>query len=166
MPDVETYAAAAAAAGVITWLAWKLKGAAAKPPAPNPQASVRALGDLLEELRKTGRSMTESLDRRSAELKALVAEADRRIETLKGLPAAHPAPSPAAPPAADPGRDVSPEMKKVFDDVYVQADRGRAVTEIARETGLNKTAVSLILGLREMHRHQTDDAPGRSGAPR
>ena len=171
MPSLETYAAAASVAGVGTWLVWKLK-AAGRAPTPNPQASVRALGDLLEEIRKTSRSMADSMDRRAVELKALVAEADRRIETLKGLQTAPVQPvqaaqaSPGAGPEADLARDVSPEMKKVFDDVYRQADQGRAVTDIARENGLNKTAVSLILGLREMHRHQTDDAPGRSGAPR
>jgi len=169
--SLETYLAAAAVASVGTWLAWKLKGNR-KAPASDPRASVKALGDLLEELRRTSRSMAESMDRRAAELKKLVAEADRRIEILhKGLETApaqivQPAP-PSASALPDPLRDVSPEMKKVFDDVYVQADQGRPVTDIARETGLNKTAVSLILGLREMHRHQsTDAAPGRSGAPR
>ena len=164
MLDAETVVAAAAAAGVITWLAWKLKASRAVP-APSPQGSVRALGDLLEELRKTSRSMAESMDRRSAALKALVAEADRRIETLKGLQAA--GVQAVLPPVVSdthPSRDVNPEMKKVFDEVYAQADRGRPVTDIARESGLNKTAVTLILGLREMHRQP--DAPGRSGAPR
>ncbi len=164
--SLETYLAAAAVAAVGGWLAFRLKGT--KAPAPNPQASVRALGDLLEELRRTSKSMTESLDRRAAELKVLVAEADRRLEALKAAPSPT-VPSAPAPAASVPDLavDVSPEMKAVFDSVYEQADRGRPVTDIARETGLNKTAVTLILGLREMHRPPAPDAaPGRTGAPR
>ena len=164
MPSPEAYLAAASVAAVGTWMAWKLRD---RPTRPAP--SVRALGDLLEELRKTSRAMAESMDRRAAELKVLIAEADRRIEAMKRQPA--PAglvpPPPQVASIPDVGSDVSPEMKAVFDTVYEQADQGRAVTDIARETGLNKTAVTLILGLREMHRPRTEDAaPGRSGAPR
>ena len=67
-----------------TWLAWRLKTPNA--PTPNPQGPVRALGDLLEELRKTSRAMAESMDRRSAELKTLVSEADGRIAVLTAAP--------------------------------------------------------------------------------
>ena len=166
MPDPVTLMLAASVATAGGWAYWKLGRGRAPSAARAPEAgSVRALGDLLEELRRTSRSMTESLDRRASELKVLIAEADRRLEALrKAPPPAVPSPAATIP---DVSGDVSPEMKAVFDRVYAQADGGRAVTDIARDTGLNKTAVTLILGLRAMHHPQSEDAaPGRPLSPR
>ena len=140
-------------------------------PAPRPEASIRALGDLLEELRKTGAAMTAGLDRRVVELKALTVEADRRIEALRALqtapvplPPAHRMPPPAERPlpepvTVDPG--VARELRATFDQVYRLSDQGKALADIARETGLNKGAVTLILGLRKS---QAVDGPRSTGA--
>ncbi len=148
--------AALGGAGLVA-LWYARRGAAPKGPA-RQEGSPRAMGDLLEELKRVSQSMTASLDRRSTEIKALIAEADRRLARLEALgePARAPA-SPQRPPELP--SDASPEMKAVFESVYRQADGGRILTDIARETGLNKTAVSLILNLPAMQKQ-----PG--GSPR
>ncbi len=146
------------------WLLRKLRQPGDRPGARSG-APLKAMGDLLEELRRTSQSMTAGLDRRSAELKVLIAEADLRIEALKG--AAEGASSGSTPtgPVLDSEAETTPEMKAVFEAVYRQSDAGRQVTDIARETGLNKTAVSLILNLRGMRQREADGSR-RPGAAR
>ena len=123
-----------------------------------PEGAVRAMGDLLAELKRTSDSMASSLDRRAADLRALIAEADRRVsalETLRGE-----APPPSIPPLA-PAEDRSPDLQAAFEQVYALADAGKPLTEISRETQLNKGSVQLILGLRGMRK----GADGGSGPP-
>lgn len=131
-------------AGGGLWLLWRLRRATPAKPA-GPEAALRAMGDLLEELRRASQAMTANLDRRAADLKTLIAEADRRLEALKAATAA-PAPDGKS------SSDTAPEMQAVFETVYREADAGKPVVDIARETGLNKGAVTLILSLREMQR--------------
>ena len=126
-----------------------------------PDASVRAMGDLLAELKRTSDSMAASLDRRAADLRALIAEADKRLALLEA------APTPVVPPARpvsgppSPGDDVAPDLKAMFGVVYAKADEGKPVTEIARDTGLSKGSVQLILGLRDLQR-SSDGPPAAS----
>ena len=128
-------------------------GAFARP----PEGAVRAMGDLLAELKRTGDSMASSLDRRAADLKALIAEADQRLARIEEV---RRMPPPAPRPESVPG-DTATELKPVFEQVYALADAGKPLLEIARETQLNKGSVQLILGLREMRK----GAEGGSGPP-
>ena len=49
------------------------------------------------------------------------------------------------------GRDAElpADLRAVFETVYGKLDGGKPLTEIARETGLSKGAVNLLLGLRK-----------------
>ena len=123
-----------------------------------PEGAVRAMGDLLAELKRTSDAMASSLDRRSADLRTLIAEADRRLARAEEI-RREPVPQASAP------ADTASELKPVFEQVYALADSGKALTEIARETQLNKGSVQLILGLREMRR-TADGGPGPSGPSR
>lgn len=155
--------AAVGGMGLFALWAFKRRAPAAAPRSPRPEAaSVRALGGLLEELKRTNAWMVENLDRRASEIKALIAEADKRLARLEGLPKGEPPPAPPVPPLPDAG--TAPELKAVFETVYGKADHGKPLTEIARETGLSKGAVALILGLRQTQR--IPDGAHPAGPPR
>lgn len=131
-------------------------------PAPRESQAVKAMGDLLEEVRRTNQWMTENLDRRVAELKILLAEADRRADEMaQRARRAEPSMPPPAAPAGlpNPTDEVGPELRAVFETVYAKADHGKPLTDIARETGLNKGAVNLILGLRQAQRSPDGPVP-------
>jgi hypothetical protein len=157
--------AAVGGVGLFALWAFKRRAPATAPRATRPEvASLRALGNLLEELKRTNAWMVENLDRRAIELKVLLAEADQRLARLEALPKATP---PVAPPPSvpiDPAAETAPELKAVFDTVYGKADHGKPLTEIARETGLSKGAVTLILGLRQTQR--VPDGTHPAGPPR
>lgn len=153
---------AAVCGGGLLALWWVKRQPSRTPPGAfaGPSAgSIRAMGDLLAELKRTSDSMAESLDRRSADLKLLIAEADRRLTRIEEVRREVPAPPP------EPSADTATELKPVFDQVYALADAGKPVLEIARETQLNKGSVQLILGLREM-RKSADGGPGPAGPSR
>lgn len=126
------------------------------PPRPS-EGPVRAMGDLLAELKRTSDAMAASLDRRAADLRTLIAEADRRLARIEEVRREAPAEAPAAEPDG--------ELRPVFEQVYAMADAGKPLTEISRETQLNKGSIQLILGLREMQK-AADGGPGPSGPPR
>ena len=137
------------------WWVKRSPGPSARP--ARADASVRAMGDLLAELKRTSDAMALSLDRRAADLRALIAEADQRLARKEE-------PAPASRVPADPVEDVAPDLKAMFDVVYARTDEGKPLTEIARETGLSKGSVQLIQGLRDMKR--AADGPPAAGTPR
>ncbi len=153
-----------AVGGVGLFALWAFKRKTAPPPpkaSRSEAASVRALGDLLEELKRTNAWMVENLDRRVVEIRALLAEADQRLARLEGLPKAAPPAAPLPPGPVDPAAEAAPELKAVFETVYGKADGGKPLTEIARETGLSKGAVTLILGLRQTQHGSHPASPSR-----
>ena len=91
---------------------------------------------LFVQLQEFSRETLAKLDTKVRVLNELLTRAEARIEELKRLSAAAPA-APASKPA-------NPLHEKVFR----LADGGRASTDIAAETGLERGEVELILGLR------------------
>ena len=128
-------------------------------PVRPPEGAVRAMGDLLAELKRTSDSMASSLDRRAADLRTLIADADRRLALLEG------ARGPAIPSPAQ-AEERAPDLQAAFEQVYALADAGKPLTEISRETQLNKGSVQLILGLREMRKGVGDGGSGPATPPR
>ena len=106
------------------------------------QAARDSMEALMVQLQEFSRETVARLDTKVRALGELIVRAEARIEELKKLTAA----APAAPaPAAAPAKAANPLHGKVFR----LKDEGRAVADIASETGLERGEVELILGLRE-----------------
>jgi hypothetical protein len=116
-------------------------------------------GDLestMRELEQLAQRLGDDLDRRSAELTRLIAEADRRLAALKAAPArdATPAASPTIVVTTRPAPNrataadgvVSPD--ELSQRVYQLADQGSAPLDIARNLNEQVGKVELILALR------------------
>ena len=156
---------AAVCGGALLALWWIKRQPSRTPPGAfptrPPEGAVRAMADLLAELKRTSDSMASSLDRRAADLRALIAEADQRLARIEEVRRTSP---PAPRPESVPG-DTATELKPVFEQVYALADAGKPLLEIARETQLNKGSVQLILGLREMRKGAEGGGPGPARPP-
>jgi hypothetical protein len=129
----------------------------------------RQMESLLVELSEMTRQMTAQLDTRAAKLEALIHEADEKIarmqalrqeqgaaddgtvaalrKTLDAARTADESPRRAAiePPPAAPARDV---VDPAHEQVYVLADEGKSVSEIATTLRRPSGEIELILALR------------------
>jgi DNA-binding NarL/FixJ family response regulator len=118
------------------------------------RAVERQMSNLLIELTEMARTVSASLDTRSAKLEALLDEADKRIETLRAMNASSApiAPSNPAPLASrDEIANVEiplPRLDERHTEIYALADRGRTVPEIAAALGRPSGEIELILALR------------------
>jgi hypothetical protein len=104
------------------------------------RAVEKQMQNVLVELSEMARQITAQLDTRAAKLDALLKEADKKIEILRGGPppdAAFP-PPPASPESLDPRHA----------QIYTLADQGRSVQEIAQQLDRPSGEVELILALR------------------
>lgn len=109
------------------------------------------------ELVQLARRILAQVEARSAQLEALIADADERIAELRRLEERHPAlqdggaPRPgggASGAARPPAREPDHPAGGVTREVYALADRGLAPVEIARELDQHLGSVELILALR------------------
>lgn len=102
------------------------------------------LDGLTARLQEISREQIARMDTKMRMLNQLLAEADRKIEALKaagGAKDAAPVPDMPAPPP----RPSNP----LHDRIFLLADRGMPLSEIASASGLPQGEVELILGLRE-----------------
>ena len=154
-------------------VAWTLKRRARRsalldPPRRGGAADVElreSMDKLLVELQETSREINATIDTKTVVLNKLIEDADRRIETLKGLeksagsatgigatrPAARPEPAPR-PPSEESRRRAALER-----EILRLADEGKTELEIARATGVPRGEVELVLSLRR--------APDAEGGP-
>lgn len=95
------------------------------------------LRQMLVELEDLTRNFSEQLDARSSQLQKLIAEADRRIQDLRGATNHEPQP-------ASDGEQPDPLTRKV----YALADAGRTPLQIAQALDEQPGKVELILALR------------------
>ncbi|MFH1024668.1 MAG: hypothetical protein V1809_14900 [Planctomycetota bacterium] len=120
-------------------------------------AAGRSAAELLTEIEKAAREMNVTLDRRTRELERLIREADERIALMDESPAspcgvgapvtAGTASTVASPPPRSP--DAAARVLAVrYAAIYRLADAGSDVAAIARESGMPRGEVELILGLR------------------
>ena len=110
--------AAVGGVGLFALWAFKRRAPARAPRTSHSEAaSVRALGDLLEELKRTNAWMVENLDRRANEIKGLLAEADQRLSRLEGLPKEAPPSEPRPILSVDTAAAAATELKAVLDKV-------------------------------------------------
>ena len=112
---------------------------------------------LLIELQEASREINATIDTKTAVLNKLIADADRRIETLKALEKNAP-PSAAAGPAEPPLTEEARRRAALERDILRLAGEGKTELEIARLTGLPRGEVELVLSLRRM--------PGTEGGAR
>lgn len=139
-------------------------------------AGPQRLEALVDELLATAEATAIVVQEKAEALEAVIAQADRRIETLhRGAPAPEaavaasvaPAPAPAEPAApgptpapasapapepvlpAPPASEPGQELPEIHRAVYTLYDAGQDHTAIARRLGLTKGEVQLILGLRQ-----------------
>ena len=111
---------------------------------PAPEAVLRDLSRLVEELRAASREQVARLDREVKRLQAAVAEADRARLALEEVQNRAPARVPAPPPPVE--RVANPLHRRVFE----LRDSGKHPADIGVETGLEVGEVELILGLRTL----------------
>ncbi len=125
------------------------------PISPGEEDLRHSMDRLLVELQETSREINATIDTKTAVLNKLIEDADRRIETLKALKAAEPsaaaAPRPAERPAPEPAVLETAESRRrreIEREVLRLAAEGRTELEIARETGVPRGEVELLLRLR------------------
>lgn len=103
------------------------------------RAQLEAAGLLAKELKDTCAAMAESLERRRESLAGLVEEADTRIRLLGQL---------SARAAADGGTDNGYSIEDRYNQVFALYDRGLSLSEIAKQTSMDKGQVQLIFNLK------------------
>ncbi|MGA2229454.1 MAG: hypothetical protein ABSH22_00880 [Tepidisphaeraceae bacterium] len=117
---------------------------------------------LLVELSEMARQITAQLDTRAAKLQGLLAEADKRIAELQGhgngearveamprISASVGSPMTQPPTPAAAGRDIpAPPESSRHRDIYVLADAGMNVAQIAQKLSRPGGEIELILALR------------------
>jgi len=162
------------AGGVVSlYCLWQLRTWLREMPQPEQGKDPVRLEALVDELVATAETTVAMVQERSEALTAAVAQADRRLIELSAavkaapvtaVPAAASAalsepplpvvPGPEPKPEPEPEPDLEPEPqpepgRELHTRVYRLADQGHDVTAIARQMGLTKGEVLLILGLRQ-----------------
>ena len=126
-----------------------------RPAAPKASPTAAAAGavetrlrhtvdDLVMQLAETCRETGAHLETRIRVLNELVAEADKRIETLRRMAGSSESPATAEPAGAPAAAPPMPAYERIYD----LADRGLDAVAIAQETGYHRGEVELILSLR------------------
>ena len=108
----------------------------------------RDMQNLLVELTQMARQTSAQLDTRAAKLETLLREADEKIAQLSALKSVA---TPIIPPGPRLVTDsVTPqnETEDKYHEIYMMADRGISVREIAQKIGKPAGEVELILALR------------------
>jgi DNA-binding NarL/FixJ family response regulator len=139
------------------WLGEAQPGAAGAP-------GMRRLEVLVDELVATAEATAAVVQEKAEALTALITQADQRIGALSAPPAAEIRPSVSMAPAAlsapvaaamaapeaepEPAPAPVPALPDLHREVYALADSGQDVTMIARQLGLTKGEVQLVLSLR------------------
>lgn len=128
---------------------------------PVEEALKQRFEELVVELQSVSRELTAQTETRIRILNALLAEADARIQQLRGT-LGNDEDDKAAPvrplletktPLADRTRGEMKEqfgkLDSIYKDIYVLADDGMSSIEIAEEVGMKRGEIELILQLRE-----------------
>jgi hypothetical protein len=109
------------------------------------RSTERQMQNLLVELSEMARQISGQLDTRATRLETLIQQADERIDRLEKASNGQHAPREEEPPP-QPEPESPPDPRHA--EVYVLADQGREVHEIASELGRPRGEVELILALR------------------
>ena len=116
------------------------------------RAVERQMSNLLIELSDMARTVSASIDTRTAKLEALLDEADKRIETLRALSGAQTQLPTSTPPQPVLTPRIASQDAPACDErhmrVYELSDLGQSVREIADALGRPTGEVELILALR------------------